>query len=104
MIEINKDYKISVDSYCFILNELDKETGEFVEVSYYTDLHGLLKGFSRRYKKKRKPETYMELVELEKEIANIIKRKKNITIGRLRDEYMDLKEAKSEEAKKRLKK
>lgn len=104
MIEINKEYKISVDSYCFILNELDKETGEFEEVSYYTDLHGLLKGFARRYKKKRKPETYTELVELENEIASIIKRKKNITVSRLRDEYMDLKNSKSEEAKKRLKK
>ncbi|SFN18112.1 Uncharacterised protein [Peptostreptococcus anaerobius] len=95
MIRINKKYAITVDSLCFILNEVkkNKDGEEYLkQLTYHGTLRGLLTSIVKREIKVKNAKEFKDLEEKLCEIEDLIKRKKDINVSSLRKEYFEYKE------------
>ncbi|MDU5350541.1 MAG: hypothetical protein E6147_06060 [Peptostreptococcus sp.] len=95
MIRINKKYAITVDSLCFILNEVkkNKEGEEYLEqLTYHGTLKGLLKSILEREIKVKDVKEFKDLERKLCEVEDLIKRKKDINVSTLRKEYFEYKD------------
>ncbi len=102
MIEINKKYAITVDPYCFILNEIGKDkNGKKIlkQLTYHSTLRGLINTMAKREIRAKDQNSFKSLEKKLCDVEKMVKKCKDIDIDDIKKEYFELKDSMVERGK-----
>lgn len=102
MIEINKKYAITVDPYCFILNEIGKDkNGKKIlkQLTCHSTLRGLINTMAKREIRAKDQKSFESLEKKLYDVEKMIKKCKDIDIDDIKKEYFELKDSMAERGK-----
>ena len=102
MIEINKKYAITVDPYCFILNEIGKDkNGKKIlkQLTHHSTLRGLINTMAKREIRAKDQKSFESLEKKLCDVEKMVKKCKDIDIDDIKKEYFELKDSMAERGK-----
>lgn len=103
MIEINKKYAITIDPYCFILNEIGKDkNGKKIlkQLTYHATLRGLINTMAKREIRAKDHDSFESLEKKLSSVERLIKKSQDISIDEIKQEYLEYKESVDEKVSK----
>lgn len=103
MIEINKKYAITIDPYCFVLNEIAKDkNGKKIlkQLTYHATLRGLINTMAKREIRVKDHDSFESLEKKLSSVERLIKKSQDISIDEIKQEYLDYKESVDEKVSK----